>query len=256
MEPRIATALLVFGLLFCTAAIAESYDFDFYHYVLMWPGAYCAQSKKGCCLPKTGPPAEDFFVSGLMTYSKDDEPVTKCTNTSFYKNLMSEVNGDLYKYWATIKCPSADGLSMWRSDWKTYGVCSNLTQVDYFNKGLELRAKVDLITFLKNNGIVPSTTTTYSVIHLEDVISTWVGASVTIRCSTIYNTNKYQLYEVHMCVDTDASTFIDCPTIPRFTCSPRIHFLPFSTNMLKTSYNGAEDSDPMFINPIKMTISE
>lgn len=60
---------------------------DFLNYILIglqWPASYCYQTKAGCCLPTTGKPAIDFFITGLQTYnSATGKAVTKCTKSNF-----------------------------------------------------------------------------------------------------------------------------------------------------------------------------
>lgn len=60
---------------------------DFLNYIfigLQWPASYCYQTKAGCCLPTTGKPAIDFFITGLQTYnSTTGKAVTKCTKSNF-----------------------------------------------------------------------------------------------------------------------------------------------------------------------------
>lgn len=60
---------------------------DFLNYIfigLQWPASYFYQTKAGCCLPTTGKPAIDFFITGLQTYnSTTGKAVTKCTKSNF-----------------------------------------------------------------------------------------------------------------------------------------------------------------------------
>ncbi|XP_020523957.1 extracellular ribonuclease LE-like isoform X1 [Amborella trichopoda] len=82
-------------------AMAE--DFNFYYYVSQWPGSYCAQSSKRCCLPTIGEPDEDFFVFGLYATNSTGAVLRKCPNEQSFE--FSEVgsiagivpNGRLYQ---------------------------------------------------------------------------------------------------------------------------------------------------------------
>jgi ribonuclease T2 len=53
--------LLVFQGLFVSR---PQEDFDFFYFVLQWPGAYCDTSR-ACCYPTSGKPAADFGIHGL-----------------------------------------------------------------------------------------------------------------------------------------------------------------------------------------------
>lgn len=48
-----------------------------------WPGAYCAQTTRGCCMPKSPVvPAADFYVSGFTVFNATtDAPETSCSST-------------------------------------------------------------------------------------------------------------------------------------------------------------------------------
>lgn len=50
---------------------------------------------------------------------------------------------NIWKYWSSIKCPSNNGKSSWKSAWKTPGVCSGLSQAAYFQAALALRDKIN-----------------------------------------------------------------------------------------------------------------
>ena len=48
-----------------------------------WPGAYCEDSDNGCCVPKYGYPAEDFFVEFFQTFDVSiNKPIVRCRNGS------------------------------------------------------------------------------------------------------------------------------------------------------------------------------
>jgi len=48
---------------------------------MQWPGAYCEDSDNGCCVPKYGYPAEDFFVESFQTFDLSiNKPIVRCRN--------------------------------------------------------------------------------------------------------------------------------------------------------------------------------
>ncbi|KAK1312325.1 Ribonuclease 3 [Acorus calamus] len=203
------TAVMVVMMLASTSQTinaAEIGEFDFYYLVLMWPGAYCEQSKGKCCMPKTGKPEIDFFVRGLWT--------ADATTGS--------------QYWSNIKCPSNNGVSNWKSTWKTYGICSGLDEPTYFNTVL----KIELLSLLVGQGYGPSNTAYYRTSDIEAAISSVIGARPVIRCSKDQS-GEFQLYEVYVCVNKEATEVIECPSPPAFTCSDFIRFHPFTYDMLK-----------------------
>ncbi|KAJ8637705.1 hypothetical protein MRB53_011972 [Persea americana] len=249
MARHIALAFLL-SLLFCAQNIAfADFDcahdcaqniayagFDFYYLVLNWPGSYCKDcTVNGCCKPTTftnHPLEEDFLIKGLYTYSDSGQAVTKCNTTKFYVNGLRNLIGDLYVQWPSIKCPSDNGVSLWRDAWTNYGVCSGLSEEDYLDKALKLRKKINMLSVLKGHGIVPSDFLFYSPLHVETAIKVGLGAFVGIKCST-NESGKYQIDEIYVCVDKTASKVINCPVLPKFICGPIVYLPTFSNSMLK-----------------------
>ncbi|KAK1265522.1 Ribonuclease 3 [Acorus gramineus] len=229
------TAVMVVMMLASSQTInaAEIGEFDFYYLVLMWPGAYCEQSKGKCCMPKTGKPEIDFFVRGLWTAdATTGSQVTKCNQTSFYVNQLDGLSSELAKYWSNIRCPSNNGVSNWKSTWKTYGICSGLDEPTYFDTVLNMRSKIELLSLLVGQGYGPSNTAYYRTSDIEAAISSVIGARPVIRCSKDQS-GEFQLYEVYVCVNKEATEVIECPSPPAFTCSDFIRFHPFTYDMLK-----------------------
>ncbi|KAJ8648164.1 hypothetical protein MRB53_001187 [Persea americana] len=244
--PKTIPAALVVFLCFCSQAQAIK-DFDYYSLVLMWPASYCFQSAAGCCLPTTGKPALDFFITGLQTHnSATGDVAAKCKHSNFYVKELADLTDDLYAYWTNIRCPSTNPLSNWKNSWKTSGVCSGLGEHDYFKTALELREKLDLLSIFKKNGIVPSGENFYNVEFIKKVIKKSLGVSVAIEC----NRNMWdesQFYQIYVCFDKDASTIISCPNVKPSTCAEEVTFGLFTYDMLVNTA-----AKP---NPIKMYTS-
>lgn len=58
----------------------------------------------------------------------------------------------MYSYMPSIKCPSNNGLSEWKTLWANQGVCSGLNQTYYFKSSLLLRSAINLLPRLKRLG--------------------------------------------------------------------------------------------------------
>lgn len=65
---------------------------------------------------------------------------------------------DLFAYWPSLSCPSNNGMEQWKHVWCTYGNCTSLSQVVYFNRTLLLREQANILATLKSRG-KPSTVT-------------------------------------------------------------------------------------------------
>ncbi|ERN19768.1 hypothetical protein AMTR_s00064p00080140 [Amborella trichopoda] len=141
--------------------------------------------------------------------------------------------------WPSIKCPSNNGISMWKSLWKNSGVCTNLELIEYFEKGLVLYYELNLLNALKKHGIVPDGRL-YQLADIKQALKEEIGEEVGIRCSTNLE-GEFQLYEVYVCIDKSFTTgVIPCLTLPYFTCSDEILFPAFNVQMLKK--NGTRNS--------------
>ncbi|KAL5201400.1 hypothetical protein ABZP36_035754 [Zizania latifolia] len=238
-----ALQLCLLGLLLVAspAAIAAADSSIYYQIAFMWPGAYCAQTNAGCCVPATDVvPAADFYVTGFTVYNATtNSAMTRCNNTPFNMNEIGDVK-NLVQYWSNIKCPSNDGRSSWKKAWKTSGVCSRFDEKGYFAAALALRDKINPLSRLVRNGIKPDFGL-YSVNKIKAAVRSGIGATPVIQCSK-GPFDEFQLYQMFVCVAEDAKTFIECPEPPKYTCSDDILFHPFKKWMLKEASNSSSSS--------------
>ncbi|XP_062194038.1 ribonuclease 3-like [Phragmites australis] len=232
MARRTILLSLILGLL----AAANAVPFDFYYLILMWPGAYCEDSDNGCCVPKYGYPSEDFFVRSFITFDLSiNKAVVRCKNGSpFDYNKLDKIENNLNHYWSNIKCPATDGVNTWKSAWNSYGVCSGLKQLDYFNAALQLRKQADVLSALSDQGIKPDYKL-YSTEKIKWAVSQKLGVTPGVQCRD-GPFGKKQLNEIYLCVDTDAKTFIECPKLPPgLQCPAEVVFHPYFSWMLNTT---------------------
>ncbi|XP_058111752.1 ribonuclease 3-like [Magnolia sinica] len=260
MAPGIASASFLVSLLFFSSAIATATaDFDFFYFILMWPGSFCVRN--GCCLPEAFPEPElDFFVKGMYPAKKTGELVSCCntSTTKFYVNEVADLIGDMNAYWPNIRCPSNNGRSNWENLWGRYGNCSGLTETDYFSRALELRSRVNLLPKLKRADILPNDRD-YNLGYVQAAIDDAVGNKKTaVHCSKIlgwcyhrgyrYRCTKYLVNEISICTDKNATTIIHCPKYSVSTCGDIVTFPKFTYHMMKKC-------EPESFNPIQMLTS-
>uniref|UniRef100_A0A8I6W8P8 Uncharacterized protein n=1 Tax=Hordeum vulgare subsp. vulgare TaxID=112509 RepID=A0A8I6W8P8_HORVV len=234
MAMRAISLCLVVGLL-AAAAPASATSFDFYYLILKWPGAYCADSDYGCCVPKYGYPAEDFFVESFMTFDLSlNKAIVRCNSDKpFDVNKLEPIENNLNHYWSNIHCPRNDGTGTWKSEWRSYGVCSGLKLVDYFRAALNLRKNADVLGALAEQGINPDYRL-YNTEHIEWAVNQKLGVMPGVQCRD-GPFGKKQLYQIYLCVDKDGKTFIDCPKLPKLHCPEEVLFHPFHTWMLNAT---------------------
>ncbi|XP_010527911.1 PREDICTED: ribonuclease 3-like [Tarenaya hassleriana] len=202
-------------------------DFDFFYFVLQWPGAYC-DSRQSCCYPKTGKPSSDFSIHGLWPNYNDGSYPSNCDpDSQFHKSEVEDLLNKMAEKWPSLACPSSDGVRFWEHEWVKHGTCSEseLDQHDYFDAALKLKDKANLLQFLKSAGINPDDGF-YSLKEIKNAIEEGTGFSPGIECNKDPSRNS-QLYQIYLCVDTSATTFIECPILPQGRCAPEIQFPKF-----------------------------
>lgn len=215
----------------CLTIACVSRDFDFYYFVQQWPASYC-DTKRSCCYPKTGKPAEDFSIHGLWPNYKDGTYPSNCdTLDSFDHSQISDLGSRLKQDWPSLACPSSDGLRFWGHEWDKHGTCSSEPLVDqhaYFKAALDLKNKANLLQALDNAGIKPANGKYYSLESIKEAIKESTGYTPFIECNVDSSRNP-QLYQVYMCVGKSGSEFIKCPVFPHGRpCASQIQFPSFS----------------------------
>uniref|UniRef100_A0A1D1Z8R6 Extracellular ribonuclease LE n=1 Tax=Anthurium amnicola TaxID=1678845 RepID=A0A1D1Z8R6_9ARAE len=221
--PMMLTSLLAFSSVPCTAQ-----DFDFFYFVMQWPGSYC-DTKQSCCYPTTGKPAADFGIHGLWPNYNDGSYPSNCDPDSpFDASKIQDLIGRMQSDWPTLACPSGSGLQFWEHEWEKHGTCAEsvLDQHQYFQTALDLKKQVGILSALTNAGIEPDGGY-YSLASISQAITAAIGHRPGIECNVDEARNN-QLYQIYICVDNSASKLIDCPKMPRSRCSStRIEFPAF-----------------------------
>ncbi|KAF8387830.1 hypothetical protein HHK36_026491 [Tetracentron sinense] len=240
--PAVLIALLMFSHVMDAMA---SDDLGFFFFVLMWPGGFCKLSSEGCCDPKVGEPISDFFARGLLPYSNNGTALTNCSKCTFHLDEVSDMMGDLYSYWSDISCPSADSINLWKFTWETYGVCSGLTQHDYFNKSLDILKEIDMLKRLEKYNIIPIEYHDYPVREIMEAIEAEFNVTATIECSS-NSVADYQLYKIYLCLDKDLTKLISCPV-------PAPEEIEYCPEYIAFSPYTPQNETSMAANPIRMS---
>ncbi|XP_027097294.1 intracellular ribonuclease LX-like [Coffea arabica] len=222
-----SAAFLTLLVLQCLAVLTVAQnDFDFFYLVQQWPASYC-DTKRSCCYPTTGKPAEDFSIHGLWPNRNDGSWPSNCDEgSSFDESEVSDLVKRMQQEWPSLACPSSDGVRFWSHEWEKHGTCSLLNEHQYFQTALDLKDKSNLLQVLKDAGIRPGKF--YSLEKIKEAIQQGVGYTPFIECNVDQGGNR-QLYQVYLCVDSSASDFIECPTFPHGRCGSEIEFPSFSS---------------------------
>ncbi|XP_020236758.1 ribonuclease 1 isoform X2 [Cajanus cajan] len=227
MESKGSTLTKLLLLLNISLVLCASEDFDFFYFVQQWPGSYC-DTQKTCCYPTTGKPDADFGIHGLWPNYNDGSYPSNCDpNNPFQESEISDLKSSLQSNWPTLACPSGDGIQFWTHEWDKHGTCSEsvLKQHDYFQAGLSLREKTNLLKALNSAGIQPDGQS-YSLSSIKGAIKDAIGFTPFIECNVDTSGNS-QLYQVYLCVDTSGSNLIECTVFPKGKCGSDIQFPSF-----------------------------
>ncbi|KAK4762579.1 hypothetical protein SAY86_008347 [Trapa natans] len=145
----------------------------------------------------------------------------------YFVQQISDLISSLEKNWATLSCPSNDGLRFWGHEWEKHGTCSEseLDQHDYFEAGLKLKKKANLLHALQTAGISPNDDF-YSLEDIRDAVKQGVGHAPGIDCNFDPSGNS-QLLEIYLCVDTSGADIIECPILHTGRCKSSVQFAKF-----------------------------
>ena len=72
----------------------------------------------------------DFSIHGLWV-----DPVSYCQNISFDYGALAPILPRLQQDWRSCYETNAE---FWAHEWEKHGTCFNMTQLDYFSRGLDL----------------------------------------------------------------------------------------------------------------------
>ncbi|GAA0184026.1 endoribonuclease [Lithospermum erythrorhizon] len=174
-------------------------DFDFFYFVLQWPGSYCDTSQS-CCFPTTGKPAADFGIHGLWPNNNDGSYPSNCdANNPYDQSKVSDLISKNGQRW--------------------------VVRHSYFASALSLKNQLNILQVLGNAGIRPDGKS-YSLSSIKTAIQNGIGYGPWIQCNTDTSGNS-QFYQIYICVDTSASKLIQCPVFPNGKCASNIQFPTF-----------------------------
>ncbi|EKD19894.1 uncharacterized protein L3040_002424 [Drepanopeziza brunnea f. sp. 'multigermtubi'] len=195
--------------------------------------------------PVTGP-TTSWTIHGLWPDHCDGTYDSSCDPTRAYTGitgiLQSFGKTDLLSYMQTYwKDYTGDDETFWQHEWSKHGTCVSTLEpscytdytekqevVDFFQRAVDLDKTLDSYTFLKNAGIVPSTTETYTSAEIQAALKAGFGYAVTIQCSSGALNEIWYSYDVRGSVATGEFVKAD-PVGQSGSCaSTGIKYLPKS----------------------------
>eukprot|EP00850_Spirogloea_muscicola_P003701 SM000015S01201 [mRNA] locus=s15:521494:523148:+ [translate_table: standard] len=200
--------------------------FDFFFFVQQWPGSYCNSGRECCYNPDKGKPDAQFSIHGLWpNYADGSYPQDCDPSRPFRISEIRDLEGDLEDFWDTLNCPASKGESFWSHEWSKHGTCADTLSDEhaYFEAALELWNSTFVTQALADAGITPGAS--YNLRDITDAIEGYTGYTPAIECNKD-EARRPQLYQIYICVDADARTFIDCPVFPKVRACPKIVQFP------------------------------
>jgi len=121
------------------------------------------------------------------------------------------------------------GTSFWGHEWDKHGACSTFKEHDYFSNTLTLRKHIDIMNYLKQVGIIPSNTTSYSTTSISQAIISKIKVTPLLTCKKLQA--KVTIAGLYLCVNKALQLFECNDTIKRKIqdlggCINSIYMLP------------------------------
>lgn len=115
-------------------------------------------------------------------------------------------------YWKDV---NGNDESFWEHEWGKHGTCISTFDtncytgyqageevVDYFNKTVQTFQTLNTYQFLAAAGIVPSSTTTYSLAAINAALAKPRGVNAIVRCASGVLDEAWYFYDVYGSVQT------------------------------------------------------
>ncbi|KAL1303264.1 hypothetical protein AAFC00_006677 [Neodothiora populina] len=169
------------------------------------PGGQMLQTQFWDVNPPTGP-SDAWTVHGLWPDLCDGSYDANCDDSRYHSNISAILTeygaDDLLAYMQTYwKDYHGNDQSLWYHEWNKHGTCVSTLEpwcysdykpqeevVDYFNTAIKLYKGLDTYNWLKNAGVVPSSSQTYTKEQIQSVLSAKHGKPVTLGChSGVFN---------------------------------------------------------------------
>lgn len=172
-----------------------------------WEAENCYASSAPGCLNPIDLWKTNLTINTLATQFTSSGYPTECTNEAFNISVIDEVGRSIMESdWPNLDYTTNDGnyANVWSSAWSKFGVCTGLSQYDYFSSTLQLFTKVGTPSAITSNigkSYIPRST-----------IENGFGGSnfVALTCK-----NTYYITGAYTCYNHDSNGLIttqaECP---------------------------------------------
>ncbi|CAB4004385.1 ribonuclease Oy [Paramuricea clavata] len=193
---------------------ATNYNYDHFIYTQQWPQSVCDcdESNDGHCrIPQD---VKTWTIHGLWpTLGKTENPSYCNRSWPFEESQILNIEDKMEIYWPSLLTSSHNSrISFWEHEWKKHGTCctdmSSLnSEHKYFDTGLQLNRKYDILSMLNDAKIVPSKTATYKLDDFREAVQKKTGHKPILHCCK--KDSKQRVQEIMICMDKKLN-LIDC----------------------------------------------
>lgn len=206
-------------------------EWDFMVFTQSWPPTSCLDidiKHMQCVMP---PSVGTWAIHGIWP-SRNVGPIGpfQCDkDDKFVEAKIMEIEPSLVEYWPNLIASEAK-TSFWKHEWEKHGTCAKSleamgSELLYFEKGLELNARFNLLQILNKGSISPSNSTSYKLPDIRKVIEAGTNSSIKMQCIFSKDKSEQALIQVEICLDKNFDT-IDC-------AAEKLRFIPESKMIKK-----------------------
>nr|QHA79788.1 S12-ribonuclease [Atalantia buxifolia] len=204
-----ATYLFFYALLVSSitySAAQNSSGFHHFWLVQVWPYGYCLEVRCARNVSR-------FVLHGLwpVTFKERTLPGTNRSQPEILESLKKDKSlwNNLMYYWLSLSTWDKDKLqNFWIYQWKIHGSAQQqVVPPYYFRRAVQLTRYTDLLDTL-NRADIHANGSSYPKVEFRKAIKTKTGYDPSLSC--VFEGGHFQLKEVIICVDAEATNFIPC----------------------------------------------
>ncbi|KAL5007979.1 hypothetical protein ScPMuIL_013560 [Solemya velum] len=207
--------LFTIVLLFLPVLCNTASDWDIFTFTQSWPPAVCIDGEEHhkCNIPSS---VKTWTTHGLWPTKRGTEGPTNCNASwPFSEDDIKSLEPQMKKFWPNLY-PDTKATDFWKHEWEKHGTCStNLPAVHneflYFQEGLNLNRKYDIMGILQDKGIVPDQHAIYKPDQVLAALMSQLQVTPKVECVHDKITDTDVLYEVEICLDKNFN-IVDCLT--------------------------------------------
>lgn len=203
----------------------EEFEFDFYKFVMQWPGTVC---KNQC--------PNRWTIHGLWPARNIDQMPNNCPG-AYNATVIEELKNTtkLRDEWPNVdKSKGKTDEDVWKYEWTEHGSCSGLGLRNYFVKTLELAEKFNITRMLDDEGIKKGMN------KVDDIINAVSNRTTTVPLiRTKCFRKKKSIYEIEICLN---KTFqpINCEEYTFYPRVNQVENLKTSLPLVQANENGCK----------------